>query len=404
MNLDLKGTTNILEQDLYSYCKVSDILPTNTKQRRLGYLKLILNLFEESDYFPVAYFAQKVESAAQDTDEFLLEYRNTKGRIGRTRNGTSAKPYVELALNLRTVTEVNRSYILSKQSKVYRVISQQISKHGLGQELLYTKLHTNKPVEQLKLFRSLPNPFRLNLFEQVFFLYQILSTDSLYTWGLLDIINQESSSSERAIRGQFQEKILNELKVQLESNLLPNQDKRKAFEISNRIRSWEKPDVYLEHILMPRLNWLLDLDFIDSEQFRSRIVAFSDSGHRLHTTLTHFYQDTLEKSTLTSYILENSFFRLINDAHALGYEEFSISYSESIEVYIEDSFKYFRTAAPNSIAASQAILYCCYKMLLQHQCIVEFQEIKELLLNNQFPRYALDWYKRENDGSLYRRK
>ena len=32
--------------------------------------------------------------------------------------------------------------------------------------------------------------------------------------------------------------------------------------ILNRIRKWEKAEVYLEHLIMPRLNWMLDFGII----------------------------------------------------------------------------------------------------------------------------------------------
>jgi len=400
MNLGLKE----LEQELYNHCKVSGILPTSTKGRRLGYLKLILSLFEESDYYPLSYFSQKVESVAQDINNFLSEYRNNKGRIELTRNGTSAKPYVDLSISLGTITEVNRSYILSKHSKVYRAIEEQIYKEGLGDGLICSRLHVNEPAGQLKLFDTKPNPFRLNLFEQVFFLYHILATDALYFWAIVDIVSQGNLQSERSIRAKFQTQILNELKEQLESKFLSNVEKRNALEIANRIRKWEKPDVYLEHIILPRLNWLLDLDLIDSEQFSKRLIKLTDSGIRLQMALSHFHEEISEKSTVISLILEKSFFQLINYTYNLANSRFSTSKIATLEQCVEDSFKYFRTAAPNSIAASQAIFYSCYSMLLQHKSILEFEEAKDLLVNNQFPAYTLDWYKRENDGSLQRRK
>jgi len=230
-----------------------------------------------------------------------------------------------------------------------------------------------------------------------------LTSDALYLWTLLDIIGT-NTLTERGIREKFQDCVLDELNIQIGSNCLSSREKRNALTVAKRIRSWEKADIYLEHITLPRLNWLLDLDLLDTECFQQRLIKLTDSGRKLLLTLTRFYQFTSEKSTVINFILEKSYFRIVDFIYDLGCTNLSGSDTDAIEQYILESFLYFKTAAPNSIAASQAIFYSCYKSLLERHCIVEVENMKKLLLGQHFPAYGLDWYKRENDGSLQRRK
>lgn len=391
------------------YCKSSNILATSTKVRRLGYLKMILDMFEDIDHYPVSYFEKMVESSAQDVNDSLQDYRNSKGEIRFTRDGASAKPYVELAVNLNAIVEINHAYMLSKLSKVYKVIQNQIKRDRVGFDLIYSRLHLNENPTQLNLLDDASNfakinPFRLNLFEQIFFLYSILTKDALYCWVILDILAQNHLLSESNVRQSFQSSVLHELSRQIESSCLSNSEKRNVLVIAQRIRKWEKPQVYLEHIILPRINWFLDLDLLDSSHFQRGFLQLTDSGYKLHNILNDMYRMTAEKSTVMNFILEFFFFQIVNEIYNLKCSRFSDESTPLLIDLVEESFSLFRTAAPNSIAGSQSIFYACYKLMLKNRYIIEFDEMKNILLGRNIQGYSLDWYKRENDGSLQRRK
>ncbi|GAK59228.1 hypothetical protein U27_06205 [Candidatus Vecturithrix granuli] len=402
---------------LWKTLKVSEILPSNTKSRRLGYLKLILDLFEESDYYPLDYFSHKVEQKAKTIRQFLSSYKNDKGVIETSKSGISAKPYIDLTENLALITQINRSYILTKQSKIYRVINTQL------------KRNINEFITQFDVFGQYPllkkdNPFELTVFEKAFFLHQILLKDALYFEALIEMIYLQEGSWIEEIKQEFQQYILNELYRQLNDTdvlefpgfgdpgkgdklkkllQLPNIDRKKILQIIQRIRKWQ-PDKYLPHVIEPRINWLLDLDLLDSQAFDQKSLKLSNSGQTLFNILISFYDMFLQKSTMIDFIIQNHYFQIINNIYNLNFRSYTQELSGQIGIYLDESFKYFKTIAPNSISAFQAIYYVCYKFLLKDSCIIEFTEVKKFLENRQNLKFSLDWYAKEQDGSLQKRR
>ena len=161
------------------FYRISKILITNRKARRLGYLSMILKLFEVSNYYPQNYFAHKIEQEAVLINKFLLEYKNNKGVIKKSKTGISAIPYINLSKKLLLVANINKSYILTKQSKVYHIMNSQLKNEEFISSLISYK----------------KNIFELNIFEKAFFLHQILQNDTLYIWSLIDIIHNYETSS-----------------------------------------------------------------------------------------------------------------------------------------------------------------------------------------------------------------
>ena len=364
------------------FYRISKILITNPKARRLGYLSMILKLFEVSNYYPQNYFAHKIEQEAVLINKFLLEYKNNKGVIKKSKTGISAIPYINLCKKLLLVANINKSYILTKQSKVYHIMNSQLKNEEFISSLISYK----------------KNIFELNIFEKAFFLHQILQNDTLYIWSLIDIIHNYETSSIKDIKNEFREYILRELKQQLNSQKLTNIDKKKILRISERIRNWQEG--YLSHIIEPRINWLLDLDLLNSQSFNKKLLVLSRTGNKLFEILGNFDNLYSEKSLIIDFIIENYYFQIINEIYNLNYKKYNTG--EQIGKYIEESFKCFKTIAPNGIAASQAIYYTCYKSLLKDKYIVEFREIKSFIEKNS--RFILSWYEKENDGTLEKRR
>ncbi len=402
-------------RDLWKSLKPGTILPSNTKARRLRYLCLILDSFEESDYYPLNYFPRQVEKKAEKINPFLSSYVNSKGIIKVSKTGISAQPYINLSENLSLLTQLNRTYILTKQSKVYKVLKAQL------------KRNIEEFIPQVDMFNYYPlftkdNPFELTIFEKSFILHQILLKDTLYFWALIEIVRIQEGSWLEEIKQEFQQYILNELERQLDSSKmdiydlpnadriirtlhLPNLDKKKILQISQRIRKWQKPDKYLPHIIEPRINWFLDLNLLDPEAFKQKSCKLSKSGTKLFEILATFYDIFLEKSTIIDFIIQNYYFQIVNATYDLNCKRYTQEeFSGQLENYIEESFKYFKTMAPNNISAYQAIYYTCYKFLLKDKRIIEFVEVKNFLENKQNTKFTLDWYPKEHDGSLQKRR
>lgn len=373
----------------YSAIDNSDlnIVQSNTKTRRLGYLKLIIELFEHSNYFPITYLSKKVEIDSLLYEKDLLEYgkENTgddKGLIKKTGIGSSAQPYIDLLQELNLLTQINNSYILTKQCKVY--------------------FHLHKYFKQNN--NSSNNLFQLDLLDKLFFLRQILISDSLYTLAIIDIIFiAQQPISTMSVKKVFTEYVKNELELNQQyskNNIL----KKKIIGLKTRISSWKKPLIYLEHIVEPRINWLADLGILELKaDSKEKQYFFTKEGLNLVSILSQVFLKNLNKQLVLKSFTEVNYLNVFNYIFDLNNKTIKVKSNIKIDQYFVEAFKIFKTEAPNKIAASQAIDYVCFKLFLVDGLIVEFEELKKHLRESN-SKFSMDWFKTENDGALYLKK
>jgi len=350
-----------------------------TKVRRLAYLKMILNMFTTSTYHPANIFNRKIEMEAGMYKNQLLNYSNSKGLIELTKTGNSAKPYVEALLSLQLLYTQNNIYQVSKYGKIYNVIDN-------------------------KLKQEKNNFFILETYQKSFFLFFILKNDELYFWVLLNIIYiEKNNTTYKNIKNVFQDYLIKELQQMITSSTLPTKSVRDITEKLNRIKEWKNPKKYLEHIIEPRINWLLDLGMLNKDSFQKNIISLSKKGLILFDVLNSYYDVFLKKYLISEHLLCFDFFDMTSELYKLNAQPFNNDFT-SINQYINESFSLFKTIAPNRVTASQAILYVCYMMLFKEKKIVNFCTIKNYLSSKENTNFIFDWYKTENDGSIRRKK
>lgn len=356
------------------------MLTTQTKVRRLSYIKMILTLFSKSNYYPDNLFNKKIELEAKKYNEYLLEYTNTKGLIDITKSGNSSKPYIEISLSLKLLYSQNNRYQLSKYGKIFNVLSNEI--------------------EELS-----DNYFSLSKYEKSFFLFFIMQNDNLYLWALIDLIYiLNNKTTIKDIKKVFQEYIVNQLHFTIKHSYISNKEKSKIISLINRIKSWKKPQIYLEHIIEPRVNWLLDLDLLDKDEFLQNNLVLSKEGYSFFNGLNSYFDIFQEKYTLMDQLRYIDFFSLINEMYFISATAVEEDDIELIENYINESFSLFKTIAPNRVTASQAILYTCFMMLFKAKKVVNFSTIQNYLASKKNTKFIFEWYKTEKDGSIRRKK
>jgi len=350
-----------------------------TKVRRLAYLKMILNMFMKSKYYPANIFNRKIEMEAEVYKNQLLNYSNSKGLIEQTKTGNSAKPYVEALLSLQLLYTQNNIYQVSKYGKIYNVIDNKL------------KLEKN-------------NFFNLESYQKSFFLFFIFQNDELYFWVLLNIIYiEKNNTTYKNIKDVFQDYLIKELQQKMTSSTLPKNSIRNISEKLNRIKEWKNPKKYLEHIIEPRINWLLDLGMLNKDSFQNNIISLSRKGLILFDVLNSYYDVFLEKYLISEHLLCFDFFDMVNELYEINAKPMNNDFN-LINRYIDESFNLFKTIAPNRVTASQAILYSCYMMLFKEGIVVNFCTIQQYLNSKNNTKYIFDWYKTENDGSIRRKK
>jgi hypothetical protein len=339
-------------------------------------------MFKNSKYYPLNIFNKKIEQKALQYNKTLREYIDDKGLINISKTGNSAKPYVDFLISLKLLYYQNNAYQLSKYGKIYNV--------------LFSKLD---------LYTEKGNKFVLNIFQKSFYLWFLLQNDILYLFALLEIIYiQNNNTTVNEIKNIFQEYILESLEFTIRHSKLSTKSKNEINKIITRIKQWEKPKVYLEHIVDPRINWLLDLGLIDKEKYLLKRISLSESGLKLLSYFGYFFDQSEEKFTISRELRCHNFFDIVNAIYNIDSKKIKNSDLILIDKYIEESFNLFKTIAPNRVTASQAILYTCYMMLFQEGIVVNFCIIQQYLHSKENAKFIFDWYKTENDGSIRRKK
>jgi len=355
-------------------------ITTQTKVRRLGYLFVILEMFNNSKYYPLSIFNKKIEQQALKYNDNLQKYIDNKGLISISKTGNSAKPYVDFLTSLKLLYYQNNTYQLSKYGKIYNI--------------LFSKLHTKQK-----------NKFNLSVFQKAFSLWFLIQNDILYLFSLLEIIYiQKNDTNVSKIKDVFQEYILEALEFTMKHSKISTKFKNNISDKITRIQQWEKPKVYLEHIVEPRINWLLDLGLLNEEIYLSNRISLSKRGLNFLFYFGYCFDQSEERFTISRELRCHSFFNIINIIYDINAKEIQKKDLILIEKYIDESFTLFKTIAPNRVTASQAILYTCYMMLFQEGIVVNFCTIQQYLYSKENTKYIFDWYKTENDGSIRRKK
>lgn len=355
-------------------------ISAQTKVRRVAYIKMILGMFNKSSYYPDNIFQKKVEFEANHHESDLLHYANNKGKIGITKNGNSSKPYIEAAIAMQLLYFQNNAYKISKFGKILLVLENQLS-------------------------ISMNNYFELSKLQKAFFLFFILKTDGFYLWILLDLINLQSGKTTlKNLKREFQAYTLSQLKFVLKNSDLSTTSKNEIVAKIKRIKEWKKPESYLEHIIEPRINWLFDLNIIDSNDYAKNLITLSSQGMTLLNCFSSYTDIFLEKYTILGQFRCEDYFDLINEIYDVKANQVGEEDIELMEQYILESFFLFKTMAPNRVTASQAMLYTCFMMLFKEKKIINFCTLGQYLNSKKNTKFIFEWYKTEQDGSIRRKK
>lgn len=361
--------------------KETAIVNTNTKARRLGYLILLSDLFNVQNKVASNYINRKFEKFVIPSTDELIIYKNPKGLIKKTNSGISAKPYILVARELGLLNLLNNIYSTSKLFKVYIVLRGQFS------------IKNN-------------NVFSLSSFDKLFFLEILLKKDFLYLSIILELSYIRKSTNYAELLKNFQQSLLhrlNEYKANLseENNLKPI---RKINTLIERINKWEKTEVYLEHVLMPRLNWLYDLELIELDDKLN--VKLTNIGEKLFENLCFWNDINFERIISPNEFIDSFIVQLFDNCYnnKINTLPRAEEVSNSIHQYLIDSFQHFKTLAPNRVTASQAINFTKYKLYFTNNIAVDYNFIERYLTSSKQNTFIYKYQPRYNDGYIQIRK
>lgn len=352
------------------------LVTTNTKVRRLGYFKLILSLFKESPLYLEKTFLKKVGEIASEHEEELFNFKNTKGIIKQTKTGGGAKPYVEVAIGMNLINKVGNGYEQGKLSRAYNALRQEIS-----------------------------NLFDLGVIDKAFFLESILRYDYLNIYTLLEYAYTAKSPSYNDAKGVYQQMLLKNLRNMKEGANRVDSIKKLNFQtVEKRIKEWKKPNVYLEHVLMPRLNWLYDLELLvlrDSLSFE-----LTQEGERLFSAICGWRDVGNTAITDPSPYLDTCFMKVFAYVYGLCRHK-SVSKTEIdnyLKLYLEESFISFKTFAPNRVTFSVFVNYAKWKLYRETGNTIDIDDIEKGFLKRNEDEYIFKFQKFYNDGYIQKTK
>jgi len=346
---------------------------TNTQTRRLGYVVQICKLLA-SNPAPMAVLQKRIEDWAEQHNPALRRYISDKGRLSSSPRSYGSKRYVQLAQGLELITEVSGYLRPTITGRVLLELSEE-SREG--------------------------NPFQLGRRTALLLFYQLLLLDADYLLPTLQLTQQYPMQDQ--FLENYQDALSSRLKtmeIEVKSPLL----RSKVYDRLQAIARWTRPISYSEHIGLPRLHWLLDLDLLDWNSFEAlRTFEPSTAG----TYLINQSPALDEHIFVNQNWCQNTFFSVWAQAfsfeHTYWHSLSEDSQALLLEEYVGLGFQLFRNELHHRISAYQLVLFIILKLLFEEKTSAGFEDIKQAL--SKFSksgniRWSFFWSASDDDGYL----
>ena len=347
------------------------ILNSNTKNRRLGYLKILLRMFNEQTIIPISKLNTKFEKYCQDYNSYLEKHKNQKGNVVVTKTGYSANPYIELAVSLGLIRKASGIYQIGKIGKVYNILKGKIDEQN-------------------------SNPFIFSKFDTVFFLELLLKEDYWFLYAIMEQAAITPNITYKNLKKEFKQVLLTQVGQFIgdaqDNKILPLKI------IERRINNWKKPEVYMEHVLMPRLNWLYDMEFIELKSDLS--FNLTEIGKKLLYNLAFWNDIALHKLVSPVSFIDNYFMKMINSVFDLKKQTYTNDADHEFDECLEDSFVLFKTLASNRITFSLFVPYTKHISFWNNSIIVDTEDLKKAFELRKFPNCIFKYQEHYKDGYI----
>lgn len=355
--------------------KIVTVLSTNTKVRRLGYFKILSLFLNENKNVPAMSINKKFENYCLKYKELLKRSQFEKGLIDETKTGVSAKPYIDTSIDLGFLNKINNTYYSGKSFKVYQTLQIEFSNSS--------------------------NIFELNRFDRLFFLECILKNDYFYFSNLLELIFIAERTTYSHLIKLFQSQLIKRLESYKQSNSFGDRKVLNNIDsILSRIKKWEKAEVYLEHLIMPRLNWMLDLGVLTAENNEFEITRI---GSKLFQHLCIWNDINTDAIISADAFLDRFMIHLYDDCYnnseVVNPTDENLIL-EKIYMHIDNSFDLFKTLAPNRVTASQAANYTKYQLYFNDNIKVGYQYILNKLSEKKQDKFIFKYQEQYQDGYI----
>jgi len=362
------------KMDISSIDEIRVLMPTNTQVRRLGYIVQICRLLENV-YLTMPELQNQLETWAGKNKSALTRYISDKGVIQRSTYSLGSKRYIELAQAFQFVTPVSGYLRLTKTGRIL------------------STLYTNSVAED--------NPFEIESKSKLLFCYQLFLMDADYIIPFLELISVYHRQGQ--ILENTQQQLLNRFR-KLESAtdfpLLRSSARERFLSISQ----WTRPEKYSEHLVLPRLHWLLDLGFVDKNTFQAlgQFIPSEVGYHFLeHMPIVN------EQRVVTRSWCQNTLFAIWAEGSKLPivlWCQLSTGQQRAlIDELVSLGFSFFRTMEYPRISAYQLVLFAILYLIYDKQTLATFEETKKALgdfAQERHPEWNFFWSAHDDDGYL----
>jgi hypothetical protein len=358
------------DKQIYKDSLNINILPSNTKTRRLGYLKALLMMLQEQPHISSSTICKSFEQYCQQFKGHLVDYKNNKGEIIITKTGASAKPYIELAEHIGIIHQTRENCRIGKLGKVFCVMSS-------AQD-------------------APKNIFELSRLDKAFFLEALLRNDYVYISVLIEQIFINPNVQFNVLKKIYQVELLRYIDNCLKE--LSGHSSMKILTlkiIRRRISEWKTSASYLEHVIMPRLHWLYDLDIIDITKSSFRLT---ETGEKLYYHLSTWNDIMKHKVINSENFCDCHYMHIVNAIWCDGiYQKWEKSIFDK---YLNDCFSLFKTLAPNRVTFSLMTYYTKYMLYFCEKQVIDTTVIKNIFSGPDNIGYIYKYQDQYKDGYI----
>lgn len=352
---------------------------TNTKTRRLAYLTAILTMLRHDGVSERLLLARMVRWS-QEHKSALDDYWVQTGEVTSARRNSSGARYLHLATRLGLIAPVAGAY---RVTRIGRVLLALIERYTVN-----------------------PNPFFLTPAERLFYTHLLLERDADVLLTIADHLLEEPGIPLAQVQRGFQGDFLHRLSRKIEST--PDERlKRELLDRRAEVKAWRKPERYAEHLVPPRLNWLLDLDLLEAGKFRRHRNELTAEGRRFLATLLHVGENGFSDVSgewLDSVFWEGALGELLYDELLQDWDEVDETALHGILTgLLKDAFQAFRYSRIPKVSLSQALLCLSMRLILEHQIAASPTRLTMWLSSPQVlngRRYEVRFSPRENESYL----
>lgn len=317
---------------------------TNTKTRRLAYITAMISMLGRRDLSEQLLLSRLVRWS-QEHKRHLDSYWVQTGEVTSTRRNAAGARYLELATKVGLVAPITGVYYVTRIGLVLYTL---IGYYGIN-----------------------VNPFYLTSVERLFYTYWILTTDADLLLTVLDRIAQQTDVNLSQLQDTFQSDFLSRLEKKI--SVCQDEALRRRL-LERRIKvsdEWQKPERYAEHLVPPRLNWLLDLGFLEADKFQRHHYALTTSGTRFLSALP--YTGDGEFHDVTDRWLDSEYWNiaaktLLDLESVVGWDQVGEEQRDSIlKPLLRETFEAFRHTPVPKVSWTQAVLYLSVRLLVDHR-------------------------------------